>query len=252
MNTIAELGLAQSFFAGFQSPAVEFPFSKKDDRGSIENRLLSSLDKIFGQFHKRATERADAVQRAFESSAPLVDNAVSITQGTFQLQVATLTTDYEGNATVQSLVVEASVFRLEANTPEGSVVVDLSGASVSLSRTEIEAGREISQFSRTAEISGFNLLAETNDSFIEARQASQTLTETRLALEAYRNGGDDDDEFDDIDDDDDDDDSGRSAETAGILVEARQVIQTLTETRLALQAYRDGDDSLLARLIEEA
>ena len=79
MNTIAELGFAQSFFAGFQAPSLEFPFSKKDDRGSIENRLLSSLDKIFGQFHKRPTERADAVQRAFESSAPLVDNAVSIT-----------------------------------------------------------------------------------------------------------------------------------------------------------------------------
>jgi len=244
MNTVAELGFAQSFFAAFQAPSVEFPFNKKDDRGSIENRLLSSLDKIFSQFHNRASHRAEAVQRAFESSAPLVDNAVSITQGTFQLQISTLSTDYEGNATVQSLVVEASVFRLEAETPEGSVVVDLSGARVSLSQAEIEDGREVNFFSRTAEISSFNLLAETNEGFIEARQASQTLTETRLALEAYRNG-----------DDDDDDDDGNSlfAEPNGGFVEARQAIQTLTETRLALQAYRDGgDDSLLTRLLEEA
>lgn len=242
MNTIAELGFAQSFFAGFQSQAIEFPFSKKDGRGSIENRLLSSLDKIFSQFHKRATERADAVQRAFESSAPLVDNAVSITQGTFQLQIATLSTDYEGNATVQSLVIEASVFRLEANTPEGSVVFDLTGASVSLSQTEIEAGREINYFSRTAEISGFNLLAETNEGFIEARQASQTLTETRLALEAYRNG----------EDDDDDDDGGLFGDDDADFIDVRQAIQTLTETQLALKAYRDGDDGPLARLLEDA
>ncbi len=192
MNTVAELGFAQSFFAAFQAPTLEFPFSKRDNRGSIEDRLLSSLDKIFSQFHKRASQRAEAVQRAFESSAPLVDNAVSITQGTFQLQIATLSTDYEGNATVQSLVVEASVFRLEAETPEGSVVVDLSGARVSLSQAEIENGREVNFFSRTAEISSFNLLAETNEGFIEARQAIQTLTETQIALEAYRNGDDND------------------------------------------------------------
>ncbi len=128
------------------------------------------------------------MQRAFEASAPLVDNALSITAGTFQLRISTLTTDYQGNATVQSLVVEASVFRLEAETPEGSLVPDLSGARVSLSQTEIEAGRAVNHFSRSVEISSFNLLAETNDGFLEALQVVQTLTETRLALEAYRQG----------------------------------------------------------------
>ncbi len=250
MNTIAELGFAQSFFAGFQAQAIEFAFGRKDDRGSIENRLLSSLDKVFGQFHNRASQRAEAVERAFESSRPLVDNAVSVTAGTFKLEIATLSTDYEGNATVQSLVVEASVFKLEAETPEGSVVLDLSGARVSLTQAEIEDGREVNFFSRTAEISSFNLLAETNEGFIEARQASQTLTETRLALEAYRNGDDDDDFFDDFDDDDED---GLIGAPNGSFIEAQQAIQTLTETRLALQAYRDnGDDSLLARLLEDA
>lgn len=188
MNTIAELGFAQSFIAALQPPTINFGFEEKDDRGSIEDRLRASLDKVFSHFHKRASHRAEAVQRAFEESAPLVDNALSITAGTFQLQISTLTTDYKGNATVQSLVVEASVFRLEAETPEGSLVVDLSGAKISLSQTEIEAGRAVNHFSRSAEVSSFSLLAETSDSFLEARQVIQTLTETRLALEAYRQG----------------------------------------------------------------
>lgn len=253
MNTIAELGFAQSFFAGFHAQAIEFAFGKKDDRASIEDRLLSSLDKVFGQFHNRAAQRAEAVERALESSQPLVDNAVSITAGTFKLEIATLTTDYEGNATVQSLVVEASVFRLEAETPEGSAVLDLSGASVSLTQAEIENGREINYFNRTAEISNFNLLAQTNDSFIEAQQASQTLTETRVALEAYRNG--DDHDFDDDDDDDFDEDhaNGLLTGAGSNFVEIQLAIQTLTETQLALQAYREGGDgSILSRLLEEA
>lgn len=187
-TAIAELGFAQAFFAGFQPPKTEFSFGKNDDRDSIEGRLRSELDKYFRHFHKRASHREEAVQRAFEASAPLVDNALSVTAGTFQLQISTLTTDYQGNATVRSLVVEASVFRLEAETPEGSLIVDLSGARVSLSQTEIENGRAVNHFSRSAEISGFNLVAETNDSFAEARQVIQTLTETRLALEAYRQG----------------------------------------------------------------
>ena len=188
MTSIAELGFAQSFVAALQPPVIDFAFGDKDDRGTIEDRLRASLDKVFSHFHTRASQRAEAVQRAFEASSPLVDNAVSITAGTFKLQIAALTTDYQGNATVQSLVVEASVFRLEADTPEGSLVVDLTGAKVSLSQTEIEAGRAVNHFSRSAEVSSFNLLAETNDSFLEARQVIQTLTETRLALEAYRQG----------------------------------------------------------------
>ncbi len=35
MNTIAELGFAQSFFAGFKPPTFEFPFGKEDHRGHV-------------------------------------------------------------------------------------------------------------------------------------------------------------------------------------------------------------------------
>jgi hypothetical protein len=188
MHGVSELGIAQSFNFGLQFSALQFDFGKQDDRGSIENSLRGKLDNLFKHFHKHLDKRAEAVEKAVESTKPLVDQAVSITQGTFSLSIEMMTTDGQGNATMQSLVIEASVFRLEADTPDGTVVMDFSGAKIAMSQTEIQAGQAISHYERTAEFSTFDLFAGNNEQFIEVHQAIATLTETQVALEAYRGG----------------------------------------------------------------
>ena len=45
-------------------------------------------------------------------------------------------------------------------------------------------------YSRSAEFSSFDLFAGNNESFIEAHLAIATLTETQIALQAYRDDGD--------------------------------------------------------------
>jgi len=190
MYGVSELGFAQSFFAGMQSPMMQFAFGEDDDRGGIENKLRAKLDNLFKHFHHQFDKRVKAVDKAMESTRPLVDDAVSITAGTFSLSIEMMSTDFEGNTTVQSLVIEASVFRLEANTPEGTVVMDFSGAKIEMSQTEIEDGQAVSYYSRSAEFLTFDLFAGNNESFIEAHQAIATLKETQIALQAYRDDGD--------------------------------------------------------------
>jgi len=158
---------------------MQFAFSEDDDRGGIENKLRAKLGNIFKHFHHQFDKRAKAVDKAMESTRPLVDDAVSITAGTFSLSIEMMSTDFQGNTTVQSLLIEATVFRLEANTAEGTVVMDFSGAKIEMSQTEFEAGQAVSYYSRSAEFSTFALFAGNNESFIEAHLAIATLTEIK-------------------------------------------------------------------------
>jgi hypothetical protein len=188
MNVISEVAHAFPQLAGLVAPALSVPFGDDDDRGAISSRLEKRLDGLFKHFHKHAARRAEATSRALESLSPLVDQAVSITAGRFELSIATLTVDDDGDAVINSLVIEASVLRLEATTPEGTMVLDLAGARVSLTSAEIEEGRVTGLYTRSLEVGTFGLFATDNDSFVEFRQAVATLTETRVALEAYREG----------------------------------------------------------------
>ena len=188
MNVISQMANAFPQLTGLVASAFSVPFGDDDDRDAITARLGKRLDGLFKHFHKHEAHRAEATSRALETLSPLVDQAVAITAGSFELRIATLTVDDDGNAVMNSLVIEASVLRLEATTPEGTIVLDLSGARMSLTSAEIEDGQLTGLYSRTLEVGTFGLFATDNDTFVEARQAIATLTEIQVALQAYREG----------------------------------------------------------------
>jgi hypothetical protein len=188
MNVISQVANTFPQLTGLVASALSVPFGNDDDRGAITARLGKRLDGLFKHFHKHEAHRAEATSRALETLSPLVDQAVAITAGSFELRIATLTVDDDGNAVMNSLVIEASVLRLEATTPEGTIVLDLSGARVSLTSAEIEDGQLTGFYNRTLEVGTFGLFATDNDTFVEARQAIATLTEIQVALQAYREG----------------------------------------------------------------
>ena len=170
------------------APALNSHFGGDDDRNSIAGRLEKTLDALFKVFHRDASRRAEAVATALDSLSPLIDQAASLTGGRFELRITTLATDADGNATIRSLVIEASVLRLEATTPEGSLVLDVWGARVSLTEAEIENGQLTGLYSQSLSLSGFSLFATDNDRFIAAHQAIAILQETQAMLAAYRDG----------------------------------------------------------------
>jgi len=129
------------------------------------------------------------VDKALESASPLVDQALAITAGTFRLSVQTIAADDQGNVSVNSLVIEASLFHLEATTPEGSLVLDFAGVSLSLDQTTLAGDGSVTQNGLSADFGALSLFAGNQESFLVAQQAVATLTETRLALAAYRDGG---------------------------------------------------------------
>lgn len=185
MNVISEVAHAFPQLVGLVAP-LTVPFDD-DDRGALTARLAKRLDTLLKHVHKHPARRAEATSRALESLSPLVDQALGLSAGRLELSLATLTIDDDGDAVVTSLVIEASLLRLEATTPEGTMVLDLAGARVSLTRAEIDDDR-ISVTGQSVEVGTLGLFAADTDSFVAFRQTAATLTDTRLALEAYQEG----------------------------------------------------------------
>ncbi len=188
MEAISALAHTAPHLMGFVAPALNAHFGDDDDRDSIAGRLEKTLDKLLKVFHRDAARRAEATANALDSLSPLLDQAVSLTAGHFELRITTLTSDADGNASIRSLVIEASLLHLEAETPEGSLVLDVWGARVSLSEAEIENGQLTGLYSQSLSFSGLSLFATDNDRFIAAHQAIATLQETQAVLSAYRDG----------------------------------------------------------------
>ncbi|HEX9647356.1 MAG TPA: hypothetical protein VGB88_07650 [Alphaproteobacteria bacterium] len=177
-------------FAGAQAPVQPFevPFGRDDDRDTISGRLAATLDRLFRHLHRHPAHRAKAVAMAAQSLSPLVDQAIRITAGSFRLQIASLSVDSNGRISAQTLAVEAQLLRIEATTPEASIVLDIAGARISETSAEIGPGGTLRQDSRTLDLSALGLSARTGDTTLDALQVIASLAQSRLALEAYRAG----------------------------------------------------------------